>query len=229
MGVGGGVDAVEFDAEEVGVFAAGEIEQARGEVFDEGEVVVFVEEDVGVGPGAEPVGGAGEEFAIALFFALVVGGDVGRFGEVEFVGMGDGGEIVGAAAVGEEDVVGGEAGGVPDGNGFCDGFGWTVVEEEEKDVGLSWRRRDFSGAGKIDFIVGGEGDLAVPVGEAGLVLRDGDEGVVEAEKMDAPAPGQDESAPETAAGAGVDDFGADDSEERNGEVAEEAFEFFQHG
>jgi hypothetical protein len=77
--------------------------------------------------------------------------------------------------------------------------------------------------------LGGEGDLAVPVGEAGLVLRDGDEGVVEAEKMDAPAPGQDESAPETAAGAGVDDFGADDSEERNGDIAEEAFEIFQHG
>jgi hypothetical protein len=42
VGVGGGVDAVEFDAEEVGVLAAGEFEQAGGEVFDEWEVVVFV-------------------------------------------------------------------------------------------------------------------------------------------------------------------------------------------
>jgi hypothetical protein len=104
-----------------------------------------------------------------------------------------------------------------------------VVEEEEEDAGLRGGRWDLACAGKIDFVVGGEGEFAVPVGEAGLVLGNGDEGVVEAEEVDAPAPGQDEPAAETAAGAGVDDFGADDSEERNGEIAEEAVEFFQHG
>ncbi len=228
VGVGGGVDAVEFDAEEVGVLVAGEIEEAGGEVFDEGEMVVFVEEDVGVGPVAEPVGGAGEEFAVTLFFALVVGGNVGGFGEVEFVGMGDGGEVGVAAAMGEEDVVGGKAGGVPEGEGFCDGGGSAVIEEEKEDAGLRGWRRDFAGAGKIDFVVGGEGEFTVPVGEAGLVLRDGNERVVEAEEVDAAAPRQDEAAPETAAGAAVDDFGADEAEERDGEVAKEAFEFGRH-
>jgi hypothetical protein len=62
-----------------------------------------------------------------------------------------------------------------------------------------------------------------------LVLGNGNEGVVEAEEMDASAPGQDEPAAEAAAGAGVYDFGAGEAEERNREIAEEAFEFFQHG
>lgn len=131
--------------------------------------------------------------------------------------------------MGEEEVVGGEAGCLPDGEGFCNGFWWSVVEEEKKESGLRGGRRDFSGAGKIDFVMGGEGEFAVPIGEAALVLRDGNEGVVKAEKVDAPAPRQDEAAPETAAGAGVYDFGAGEAEERNREIAEEAFEFFQHG
>jgi hypothetical protein len=155
----------------------------------------------------------GEEFAVALFFALVVAGDVAVAGEVEFVGMVDGGEVGGGAAVGEEDVVGGEAGGVPEGKGFGDGGGRAVVEEEEEDAGLRGGRWDLAGAGEVDFVVGGEGEFAVPVGEAGLVLGNGDEGVVEAEEVDASAPGQDEAAAETAAGAAVSDLGADESEE----------------
>jgi hypothetical protein len=58
-----------------------------------------------------------------------------------------------------------------------------------------------------------------------LVLGNRDERVVEAEQVDTPAPGQDKAAPETAAGAAVDDLGADKTEERDGEIAEEAFEF----
>ena len=127
----GGIDAVEFDSEEIGVLVAGEIEQEIGEVFDKGKVVVFVEENVGVGAVAEPIGGEVEEFAVALFFALMVGGEVGGFGEVDFVGMGDSGEVGGAAAVGEEDVVGCETSGLPDGEDFSDGVWCTVVEKDD--------------------------------------------------------------------------------------------------
>ena len=44
----GVVAAVEFIPEEVGIFGVQEIDQAGGEVRNEGEVVVFVEENVGV-------------------------------------------------------------------------------------------------------------------------------------------------------------------------------------
>jgi hypothetical protein len=162
----GGIDAVEFDAEEIGVLVAGEVEQEIGEVFDKGKVVVFVEEDVGVGPGAEPIRGEGEEFAVALFFALVMGGEVGGFGEVDFVGMGDGGKIGSRAAMGQEDVVGAKPGGVPNGESFCNGVRGAVVEQDEKNAGMRRRWLDFPGAGKIDFVMCGESDFAVPVGEA---------------------------------------------------------------
>jgi hypothetical protein len=223
--VGGGIDAVEFNAEEIGVFIVREFEQAGRKVRDEGKVVVFVKEDVGVRLQAEPVGRAVEDLAVALLFALVVAGDVAAAGEVKFVGMGDGGEVGDFSTVGEEDVVWRKAGGVPGGEGFGNGGWLAVVEEEQEDTGLRGWRRDLAGAWKIDFVVGGEGDFAVPVGEAGLVLGDRNEGVMEAEEVDASAPGQDEAAAETAAGAVVDDLGADESEKRDGEVAEEAFQF----
>jgi hypothetical protein len=65
----------------------------------------------------------------------------------------------------------------------------------------------------------------VPIGQARLVLGNGNEGVVEAEEVDSSAPGQDEAAAETAACAAVADFGADEAEEPDGEVAEEAVQF----
>jgi hypothetical protein len=49
--------------------------------------------------------------------------------------------------------------------------------------------------------------------------------VVEAEQVDAPSPGQDQAAPETAAGAAVDDLGAYYSEKPYGEVSEDVFNF----
>jgi hypothetical protein len=82
-------------------------------------------------------------------------------------------------------------------------------------------------AGGVEFVVGGEGEGLAPVGEAGLVEGVGEEGVVEAEEVDAAAPGEDEAAAEGAAGAGVADFAADEAEDGDGEIAEEAFGFLE--
>ena len=71
---------------------------------------------------------------------------------------------------------------------------------------------------------GFSGRFFVHLGAGGEVEDDvGGEGLVEAEEMDASATGQDEAAAETAACAAVEDFGADEAEERDGEVAEKAF------
>lgn len=226
VGVGGAVAAVEFVAEEVGVFFLEEVEEACGEVGDEREVVVFVEEDVGVWAVLEPAGGGVEEFAVALFFALVVGGEVAGGVELDGVGVVDVGEVGRGAAVGEEDVVGLEAGGVPDGEGVVDGGWGAVVEEDEKWAG-GGGVVDGLAAGGVEFVVGGEGEGLVPVGEAGLVEGEGEEGVVEAEEVDAAAPGDDEAAAEGAAGAVVADFGADEAEDGDGEIAEKAFGFLE--
>jgi len=184
-----------------------------------------VEEDVGVGSGLQPPAGKREEFAVALLLALVVGGGVGAAGEVDFVRVGNRCEIGCRTAMDEEDVAGSKSRGFPNRERFRDGRGRAVVEQEEKGVGLRRWGRNFPRAGEVHFAVGGEGDFAVPVGQAALVLRHGDEGVVEAQHVDAPVPGQDEPSAKAAAGAAVDHLRADEAEEPDGEVAQEAFHF----
>jgi len=57
-------------------------------------------------------------------------------GEVEFVEMGDGGEVRCVSAIGKQDVGGSKPGGMPDGEGFFHGFGRAVVKEKHKHTGL---------------------------------------------------------------------------------------------
>ena len=114
-----------------------------------------------------------------------------RSGQEKFVGMGDGGEVGLAAAVAKKNVVGSKPGCMPDGEGFCNVFGAAVVEEKKKRVGLvagdGWLLSGAS-ARMINFVMRGEGEGLMPIGEALLREGNGNKGVVEAKEVDPPAP-----------------------------------------